>query len=728
MAYAHSKEGRPKEDWHLLERHLRDTGGRAKEFASKWAAGNWGYLAGLWHDLGKFSENFQRYIGAGDPDAHIEDASKPGRVDHSTAGAVLAKNRFGDNGLPLSLVIAGHHAGLADVQSELVPRLKKLELLEAAVNGGADAGWLDPSQAPELPDRLNELPKSARGKADLTRSYEFWVRFLYSALVDGDFLDTECFYKPGESALRGTPFDLAELRRKLDDHLAGLKAEDTKVNRSRRRILASCREAAKLTPGCFSLTAPTGSGKTLASMAFALRHAAEFGLDRVIVALPFTSVIEQSAAVYRGVFGTRGVVEHHSNVDPVEENHANRLASENWDAPIIVTTTVQFFESLFANRSSACRKLHNVAKSVIILDEAQSIPLHVLSPVLDSLRELVTNFGCTVLISTATQPALGRRQDFPGLENVREIVPDPLVEFQALGGRVRIQWPTDPFTPTAWKSLAENLIQEPGSFLAIVHRRQDARDLVKLLPDDTSHLSASMCAAHRLDRIREIKARLKNKETVRVVSTQLVEAGVDLDFPRVYRAFAGLDAIAQSAGRCNREGTLDEGRLVLFVAPTLPPAGVLRKGFECTKTMLTRHGSNLDPLHPGFFDEYFRSLYQTVDIDSRRIQALRQGLNFRSVAAAFHLIDDDQSVPVVALYGGWESALKAVESDGLNRATLRGLQPYLVQVRHREFRTLERDQAIRLVAGTIHVLRIGYERYYDATLGLTVEPDVPTTV
>src|SRR4051794_11355014 len=424
ILFAHSLAGHSESEWEELEAHLRAVAFRAEEFAAAFEAGEWGRLAGLWHDLGKARPEFQaRLRGSGES------------VEHAGVGAALASSRNKVTGLPLAFAIAGHHAGLADLADspegggprplqqrlkENVPLLKDLKGL--------------PTGLTEMP--LPALPKLEGDPKASIRSLELWTRFLFSALVDADFLATEEFYSPGRRLAVGEYDDIPSLRRRLDEHLvrflAGLPEEkrESLVNRRRAEVLAACRTAAERPRGLFSLTVPTGGGKTLAAMAFALRHAERWDLRRAIVAIPFTSIIEQNARVYAGALGPRNVLEHHSALDPLAAEERNReaelrrrLAAENWDAPVVVTTNVQLFESLFANSPSRCRKLHRIARSVILLDEAQTLPADYLLAVLDILKELTLHYGCTVVLTTATQPALTRRESLPqGLENVHEII------------------------------------------------------------------------------------------------------------------------------------------------------------------------------------------------------------------------------------------------------------------------------------------------------------------
>lgn len=547
-------------DWHPLRDHLEEVARMAAGFAGRFDAAEWARLAGLWHDLGKHRREFQEYLTG----------RRDRGGDHAVFGALLAKQRAAGNELwiVLAFVIAGHHTGLANLKRDegpqaLVTRLQvDDELLEACTRDATPD-----LTAPELPPPPAWLdPAAPEARADVStyrRRVEMWTRFLFSSLVDADFLDTERFYRGDRRTGLPSGSTMPALARRLDEYVDNLaaKAEETPVNRVRAEVLSACRGAAELAPGLFSLSVPTGGGKTLAGMSFALRHASRHGLDRVIAVIPFTSIIEQNVGVYRRALGDDQVLEHHSNLDPEKETRANRLASENWDAPVVVTTAVQFFESLFANRSSRCRKLHNVAGSVVLLDEAQTLPPGFLAPVLDVLRELVAHYGCSVVLSTATQPALSQRDTLPeGFRDMREIMPEPASLARRLV-RFQVEWPALEAGPVEWPELAARLASH-DQVLAIVHRRQDARDLVRLLPaENRYHLSAWMCAAHRKQVLERILRALKHGEVCRVVATQLIEAGVDVDFPWVYRAMAGLDSLGQAGGRCNREGRQAAGRL-----------------------------------------------------------------------------------------------------------------------------------------------------------------------
>lgn len=711
---------------HGLEEHLRETARRAGAFASVFGFREWGYLAGLWHDLGKYSPAFQKKIQAAmDSDAHLEAKA---RVDHSTAGGLYAVERFKLAGRILAYLAAGHHAGLPDWMADttgsaaLSLRLANTELLAATFEGAI----------PE--DILNQIFPNEKPTG---RDPAFWIRMLFSCVVDADFLDTEAFFDPDKSANRGSYAALPELLGRFEEFMAEklTHAPDTPVNRIRAAVLCRCKEMALTDPGLFSLTVPTGGGKTLSSLAFALHHAAvpAHGHRRIIYVIPYTSIIEQTADQFRQIFGD-AVIEHHSNLDVADEAREtprSRLACENWDAPIIVTTSVQFFESLFASRTSRCRKLHNIANSVVVLDEAQLLPPDFLKPILKVLDELRKNYDVTLLLSTATQPALGPHPGFEGLEDVREIMADPEDLFRQLK-RVQVHVPEHIHEPCTWEVLAEELSTYP-SVLCIVNRRDDCRQLWSLMPEGTFHLSALMCGAHRSARIREIKERLRQGLPTRVISTQLVEAGVDVDFPVVYRALAGLDSIAQAAGRCNREGLLDEGRVVVFIPPTRPPVGVLRQAAEIGAQMLGQDAP--DPLAPERFTDFFRQLYwlQGERLDKKGIlRELAQDrefrFSFRTAANNFHLIDESQQAPVLVTYG--EEGAKLVSQLtqlGPERWLLRRLQRYTINLPKYLHNRLRVEGAIREIQPDIFVQ--GHRALYDNNLGfcpdrsIIYEPD-----
>lgn len=763
-------------DWEPLEQHLQDVAEEAAKFARRIRAGEWGQLAGLWHDVGKYNPAFQDYLrrsaAALDDDPHraelCDGAPARGKVQHAVTGACYAARLPLPAGRLLAYCIAGHHAGLPNTETDpglgetevaaLEHKLKQPPVDVDAVMGHVPEHLLKWS-APPWPDLCLDRSDPRRASFQIG----FFVRMVFSCLVDADYLCTERFMQPGRVALRpARPVSMGELADRVDGFLDGLgcTADDSIVNRCRQDVLGACRDAASQPPGLYSLTVPTGGGKTLSSLAFALRHAHAHSLDRVIVAIPFTSIIEQNAAVYRDALGelAHQVLEHHSNLDRGgdTEGERERLAAENWDAPLVVTTNVQLFESLFAARPGRCRKLHRIARSVIVLDEAQALPPNLLAPTLWALRELVENYGCTVVLCTATQPALEQREGFQiGLHEPREIVPPAQLQtlFDSLK-RVHVE--RAGVVDDA--ALIERLAREPQA-LCILNTRGHAAEVFDSLTQQLGetqstrrhgvdqprvgsclHLSANMCPRHRSAVLRLIRRRLKKGEPCRVVSTQLIEAGVDVDFPVVYRAMAGLDAIAQAAGRCNREGGRPEpGRVIVFEPDTserrLPP--FVRAAADHARQVAEDHD---DLLSPAAQHDYFRLHYW--DEGSRTggwdrppgagagaegvLDCFgRQGmyLQFRTATDRYRLIEDSQT-PVLIPYGPRGRALierLQVMNETPGREFDRKLQRWAVAV-HKP--VLDRMLDARAIlppdqGGGRWVL--GNEAGYDRRVGLRAE-------
>lgn len=721
-------------DPHDLASHLAGVAALAACHARAFGAEDWAHVAGLWHDLGKYRPRFQHYIrkvSGFDAEAHIK--GEVGKAPHSTAGAMLACDRFGAAGRVLAYLIAGHHAGLYDWFGSLEARLDSADSrdeLNEALAEHPPAAILD--HGTFVPD-LRAIPGGKEG-------FALWVRILFSCLVDADFLDTEAYMDTGKAEQRRNWPDVQTLLEQFDSFMAHktVAADPTPVNQLRADILRQCRAKAQEAPGLFSLTVPTGGGKTLSSMAFALEHAKLYNKRRIIYVIPYTSIIEQTADIFREIFSD-AVIEHHSNAeaDPNHENHKSRLACENWDAPIVVTTNVQFFESLFAAKTSRCRKLHNIVDAVVVLDEAQMLPPEFLQPILDVLNLLTQHYGVTVALSTATQPALttqayfDARKNMRGLDNVREIMSDPDALYRALE-RVNVRLPSDWNISVSWDALAGEISQH-DSVLAIVNRRKDARALWELMPEGTLHLSALMCGEHRSQTIKKIKGRLKDGIPTRVVSTQLVEAGVDVDFPVVYRALAGLDSIAQAAGRCNREGQLEQGEVVVFVPPQTAPPGLLRKGEDACRSVLHAHIGT--PLERALFARYFEKLYHACDLDAQNIADFLKvdehlAVNFRTAAEKFKLIQDEDSAPVVVRYRGLDGndgtvdeLLNTLRMHGTKRWLMRKLQRYTVTVHYREaMKMVSQDDVEEIIPGLF--LQVS-DWLYDERLGLSLDGRPP---
>ena len=732
---------------HTLDDHLHGVATMAKEFADGFENGDWAEIAGLLHDLGKFLPGWQAYIRREtgfDQDAHLEGCG--GRPNHSTAGAILSLERFREQppGRVLAYLIAGHHAGLPDWMPDIAGGDLINRLYENPLDSKIDLRELNQIRILKDAQRyfLLPLPKTFPMKRftplDAQKASEhlhLWIRMLFSCLVDADFLDTEQSMNSKKVILRGGYRTLEELYTKFKIFMKTkeAKANHSPINQSRADILNDCCSKAEMPPGFFSLTVPTGGGKTLSSMAFALRHAIEHKKKRVIMAIPYTSIIEQTATVYREIFG-ENVLEHHSNIDPEMESSKSRLASENWDAPIVVTTNVQLFESLFASRTSSCRKLHNIVNSVIILDEAQMLPPEYLKPILSALRGLVEHFGVTVVLCTATQPALSGRIGseqaiFDGLPKATEIV-DDISTFGNVFKRCEISLPKIG-EPDDWISLSKKISDNP-QVLCIVNNRRDCQDLHRLMPNGTFHLSANMCGEERSEVIADIKNRLDTGQSVRVISTQLIEAGVDIDFPVVYRALAGIDSIAQAAGRCNREGNLNAlgqmGKVIVFNPPKPSPRGLLRKGEDATKNVISKLES-LD-LHPEMYRRYFEVFYKSVnDFDKPKfVQRLVNGakeasFQFRSFARDMRLIDDSMQRGVIVYYEGKEGgSVKLI--DQLKRIgpefwLLKKLQRFIVNVPTPVVERLAREGHIEDIHGYYVQRSTGlYQRGY----GLLPDP------
>ncbi|WP_416192137.1 CRISPR-associated helicase Cas3' [Neisseria sp. CCUG12390] len=707
---------------HLLKEHLSQVAVLAARFAGG-RGGEYAKAAGLLHDLGKAQQAWQRYLaeksGFEKENVHLEDVERtnPQKIPHSTAGAQYAVNQLEPLiGHILAYLIAGHHAGLADWHDKgsLKARLQTADKeLADALRGWRESG-LDEDFFALCEDKLlADFPVFLSQK--FQEELHIWLRFLFSCLVDADFLDTEAFmngYANADEAqaagLRPNFVDLGELHTRYERYMENLaqKAKDSPLNRERNAVLQQCFQTALSDKNLFSLTVPTGGGKTLASLGFALKHALKFGKKRIIYAIPFTSIIEQNADVFRKVLGSDVVLEHHSNLEVGEnqETAKTRLATENWDAPLIVTTNVQLFESLFAAKTSRCRKIHNIADSVIILDEAQQIPREFQKPITDMMRVLACDYGVTFVLCTATQPELGRDTDafgrtlLEGLPDVHEIVADKTALAEKFR-RVNIKLPLKDAPKQSWQQIADE-IAERDCVLAVVNTRKHARKLFAALPSDgiKLHLSANMCAAHRAETIALVRRYLRLyrngglAKPLWVVSTQLIEAGVDLDFPVVYRAMAGLDSIAQAAGRCNREGKLPGlGEVVVFRAEEGAPSGSLKQGQDITEEMI--QGDKLtDPLSPAAFSDYFKRFNNKGDRDKHGISKYLTAetptaenplaIKFRTAAEKFRLIDNQGValiVPFVPL--AWQEegkepkAVAATELDDFFEKYLVGVPP-----------------------------------------------------
>jgi CRISPR-associated endonuclease/helicase Cas3 len=742
--YAHSTSRADRSDWQALSDHLIGTGERAARHAAAFGGQVLARISGRLHDLGKYTERFQNRL-----------AGNPERVDHATWGARIARDRYGPLGTLIAYGIAGHHAGLANgrpglegasrpaLQERLSDDYRSRELPPLLPDWERD---IELPAALALPDGFARHPKPERRIFQLS----LLARMVFSCLVDADFVDTDDFYRsiegrrPRDEEVGPRPA-LHVLRERLDAHLGGFPSEGG-INPLRAQILQEVRAKACLAPGLFSLTVPTGGGKTLASLAFALDHALAHDLRRVIYVIPFTSVVEQTVQVFRAALGEFGrddvVLEHHSAFfdDPKtapQSIEKRRLVMENWDAPIVVTTAVQFFESLFADRPARCRKLHNIAGSVVVLDEAQTLPQELLHPCVALLDELARNYRVSPVLCTATQPALRLDQGFKdGLENVRELADDPPALYERLR-RVRARHVGALDDP----ALADHL-RRREQVLCIVNNRRHARHLFEAIADQPGarHLTTLMHARHRSTVLAEVRKDLNAGRPCRLIATSLIEAGVDVSFPAVLRAEAGLDSIAQAAGRCNRnkEWDVDASEVLVFepANPEWAPPKELKLFAEVFRSVERAHRNDLLAMEA--VAAYFRELYFRLG-DGRLdredlLGLLRQadvgGLPLDTLARKFRVIrttmrpvivpfapGGDREVPEVA---ATLRQLEHAEQAGTAGAARR-LQPWLVQVPEQAYRALWQSHAIAPVAPQKYgeqFVRLVNPRLYDPWCGL----------
>lgn len=718
MYFAHSGNRSDQSDWQPLPGHLFEVGKLAGANAAYFSAELFARLTGLLHDFGKYSPEFQKRL-----------EGENIRVDHATAGAKVAVEKYGQLGKLLAFAIAGHHAGLSNGIDSCQGRSTLKERLTQVF--GKDIPSVDDRWKNEikLSEKLPAPPlKGAVGFEGF--QWAFFTRMIYSCLVDADFLDTEKFYLGLENKypMRKDFPSLAELREKLDEYLESLmvkaqKESPSEINNLRQRILLHCRSQAGLPRGLFSLSVPTGGGKTLTSMAFALDHALQSTKDgktesqmrRIIYVIPFTSIIEQNAKEFRKAFvelGDKAVLEHHSAFDEGKFQQKNsrdklKLAMENWDAPVIVTTAVQFFESLFADRPSRCRKLHNITGSVIILDEAQILPLKLLRPIMAAIDELVRNYACSIVLCTATQPALLKEQGFyNGFENVCELAPK----------RIDPDWADkyQYFDRTRVKHIGIQSDSELQSYLKreqvllIVNNRRHARALYDSIKDEAGAklLTTLLCAKHRSKVLDEVRADLIAGKPCRVVSTSLIEAGVDVDFPLVLREECGLDSVAQAAGRCNREGRrdADQSKVLIFQSPEWKAPPELDQLAGSMREVVRNHAGDL--LAPEAITRYFQSVYwqQGNELDAKQLLKAHQDharsfdFPFQNIARDFQMIESHM-LPLIIPYEseaeGLVNSLRFAEQVG---GIARKLQPYLVQIPRQAFIALADARAIAPVA------------------------------
>lgn len=652
-----------------VEEHLAHTAALARDFGAIMGLGEAGELVGYAHDSGKFQSSFQKYIRG----------EYRGRVDHSTPGAVaLSLGKYSPQmKLAGAFCVAGHHAGLPDLGSgvdtekdgTLCGRIKKgLKVRETCETCGRLA---------HLPENA-DFPESSMDAMDEMMT----TRMLFSCLVDADFLDTEAFMFGG-AVERGRFHSIEELHDRFFEALndKGYLSPGNALNEKRCEILQRCIEMGESTPGVYSLTVPTGGGKTVSSLAFALRHARIHHKRRIIYVIPYLSIIEQTADVFRSFLGEEDILECHSSVEYDDEDETaekKKLASENWDAPIIITTSEQFWESLYANRTSKCRKLHNIAESVIIFDEAQMLPRNFLKPCLKALEELTVRFGCTGVLCSATQPELAKYMKRPPTE-IMTGIPELYDFFR------RVRFEND--GRLTYDDVAEAMRGHTQA-LCIALTKSEAREIADRLDDrDTFYLSTNLCPAHRKQVIQEMKMRLKEERPCRVVSTSVISVGVDIDFPVVYLEKTGLDSLIQGAGRCNREGRRPLAKSVAHLFETEKSAGLTFMQME-RELMKKTENKIADISSPEAIRYYFKQLYEAEDfgehssLDDKEIEKLAEKRAYREIGQVFHLIDTHTKSMLIPYD---EEARRIIESLRLGirtRDLLRRAAQYIVNVNY----------------------------------------------
>lgn len=700
------------------EEHCHGVARVAAEFANEFGWGDVGYTMGLLHDKGKEQKGFQRYIrkrsGYEDVAGHVE------KTPHAFVGALLAK-KVGTFCDLIGMPIAGHHAGLYDYMD--FEKLKEKNLPDD----------IDTDKLDIKPVKIGCLPAG--------KDIHHLVRMLYSSLVDADYLDTEKFMQPKQFAERGRCDSLEQLQIFLNAYLDDLnkKSLDTPVNRIRKRVQERCREMMSQPSGFYSLAVPTGGGKTLSSMVWAIGHALSNGKKRIIIAIPYTSIITQTAEVLRGIFGENNVIEHHSAVNIKDEDESNNeyslsLATENWDSPIVITTNVQLFESMYASRPSKCRKLHNLCNSVLILDEVQALPLSHLQPIVNALKAYQKYFGLSVLFTTASMPALSGnyrgiscKVHLEGIDNITEIIPASFNLHDHLR-RAIIHFDLE---SSSYDSISERLLQH-SRVLCIVNTRRDAQEIFSRLPQEgkTIHLSKMMCPAHIRQKLSLLNDALRSSENgiVRVVSTQLIEAGIDIDFPVVYRQEAGLDSILQAAGRCNREGKLSIGKTYVFSLTkehALPPGHLTRTAAACRRLRIT---PEKDCFAPELMKNYFIQLYgRTKSFDEgpkeesdliKRLLSHPTAMSFATAAQKFKLINDN-SVNVIVNWGNSQELIGDLREKGISKSLLLELAQYTVAVRKTDFDRLFKGGLVEEILEGIWYMP--YKEQYLSDIGLRID-------
>lgn len=714
MNYAHvNRNG----EYQKVNDHLENVAKLASRFAKDFGSENTAYVCGMLHDVGKCSKEFQDRLFNNGP-----------KVDHSTAGAIEVENLYGKLfKIVLGYIICGHHSGLMDYGSEesgLKLRFNK-QIPKYEVE--------DINIKIDVKELMREFPSKMSGHNGFTMGV--YIRMLYSCLVDADFLDTEKFMNIESSNKRENNQQFKVLNELFESYMGrkNVRSNISKINSYRQQIYKDCIKAGSQSVNLFSLTVPTGGGKTLSSMAFALKHLEYNNLKRIICVIPYTSIIEQNARQYKDIFGDENVLEHHSNFDFNEiKNNIDsdwgcsssnlgysseklKYASENWDVPIIVTTNVQFFESLFANKSSRCRKIHNISDSIVIIDEAQMMPTKFLKPTINTLIELVNNYNTSVVLTTATKP------EFPDSilkQKPKEIIDEPQKLYDALK-RVKVNY----IDKLSDDKLIET-IDKLERALVVVNTRKHAEKLYgNANKDNLFHLSADMCPAHRSELLKKIKENLKNGEPCKIISTQLIECGVDISLPVVYRSLSGIDSIAQAAGRCNREGEVDLGQVYVFESTEDYGKAIMYQSrtAECGRQILE---SFEDPLSLQAISRYFELLYDiekerldTKDImDNFEERAKELAFSFQKTAHDYKLIDETESL-IIPYNEEASNLIESLKYSEYPNSIARKLQKYSISIHNNKLCELTEKGVIININNQFMVLSCK-EGFYDENIGL----------
>ncbi len=708
--YAHTIANKPEEEWHPLSSHLKSTAEIAASYAHSVEYANMFKIAGFIHDLGKYQQAFQKYLREG---------GRRGSVPHASWGAaysLVLKNQ------EVAFAIDGHHKGLpdrSDFQTDLKPFVSgNIPGFNEAIEAFHDDNSIEKNQLQvSIPIFKNVFER------------EIFIRYLFSALTDADWLNTEKACNPDLSSKREyISIEYDEFIAKIEKFIKS-KPKEGELNTLRNRALEFALARAHMPIGFFSMNLPTGMGKTLASISWALEHAKCNGLKRIIIILPFINIIDQTAGILKDLFGEEYVLEHHSGIsddlsiseDEHNDDYGKRLACENWDYPIIITTTVQFFESIFSNKPSKCRKIHNIAESVVVFDEVQSLPKEIIIPTLTMLKNMLSTIKTSFLFCTATLPAFETRESFNGIESITPLVNNPEELFQKTR---RVEYiSVNQYEPVDFFEILNLAENQRCSVLLVFNTKKSALEFFNHTKGSRFwtkryHLSTGMCPIDRKRVISNIRDDLHDKKAILVSSTQLIEAGVDFDFPCVFREIAPLESIIQSAGRCNREGLLDEfGKVFLF---RLLDAGMPDKQYR------TATGFALDMIienpyslyEHSFYHEYYKKLVGLfIDGDARGINKLRENFDFKTVSGTYRIID--KATKGLLIYDYNDESRKLInEIQGkqyLSRDDFRKMQGYTVQV-YDNFIFNNRDSIVE----TPHGVLIWYGGY-DEECGISVD-------